>query len=116
MLDKHLIATFTPLAEKEKIIEWKNYRVTVLADRLFRIENNANKRFRDSATQTVWFRNAPKQTYEVTELIDGLQIKTQRVTLFLRENLEDCRVIIDGKELPLENDGNLKGTYRTLDC
>lgn len=116
MLDKHLIATFTPLAEKENIIEWKNYRVTVLADRLFRIENNANKRFRDSATQTVWFRNAPKQTYEVTELIDGLQIKTQRVTLFLRENLEDCRVIIDGKELPLENNGNLKGTYRTLDC
>ena len=57
MLDKHLIVSTDPVAKKESIIFWKQYRVTVLFDELFRIEKSENDVFNDQATQIVWFRN-----------------------------------------------------------
>ena len=57
MLNQHLIASISPLADPVNIVFWKDYRVTVLQDRLFRIEKSSNEKFRDKATQTVWFRN-----------------------------------------------------------
>ena len=53
MLDQHLIASISPLADPVNIVLWKDYRVTVLQDRLFRIEKSRNKKFRDKATQLV---------------------------------------------------------------
>lgn len=35
MLDKHLIAKTRPIANQKNILLWKDYRVTVLGDRLF---------------------------------------------------------------------------------
>ena len=43
MLDRHLIAKIRPQAKKENIVFWKDYRITVLQDRLFRVEKNAEK-------------------------------------------------------------------------
>ena len=63
MLDKHLIAETRPQALRENIVFWKNYRVTVLQDRLFRLEYSENQKFRDYATQSVWFRDMPKQDF-----------------------------------------------------
>lgn len=40
MLDKHLIAKTAPEANKKNVILWKNYRVTVLGERLFRLERS----------------------------------------------------------------------------
>lgn len=42
MLDQHLIASISPLADPVNIVLWKDYRVTVLRDRLFRIEKSEN--------------------------------------------------------------------------
>ena len=43
MLDKHLIAKTAPLANAKNVILWKNYRVTVLGAKLFRLERSEYK-------------------------------------------------------------------------
>ena len=115
MLNQHLIAKTSPVARQENIVRWKNYRVTVLGDRLFRVEKNEEKVFRDDATQSVWFRDALPQVFSVVDEGDACVISTANCKLILRERREDCRVEFNGKTLPIENEGNLKGTYRTLD-
>lgn len=115
MLNKDLIAKTQPIADSGNIVFWKDYRVTVLESRLFRVEKNAQKKFRDAATQIVWYRNTPKQNYEVEDLNDSLIIKTENCSLILYEDRNKCRVLINGKKVKIDNTGNLLGTCRTLD-
>lgn len=115
MLDKHLIADTRPSARLENLVFWKNYRVTVLQSRLFRLERSESLRFRDQATQSVWYRDMPPQTFTAKEGKDELTVDTGVCRLILREERENCRIVLDGKSLPVCNDGNLGGTYRTLD-
>ena len=42
-LDKHLVAKLYPIANGKNIICWKDYRITVLQDRLFRVEKSKNQ-------------------------------------------------------------------------
>jgi len=117
MLNQHLIAKTCPKANSENVVFWKNYRVTVLADRLFRIEYNPEKKFRDEATQSVWFRNMPKQDFSVLEEGNCLFIKTPLTELKITEKRKDCRIRLqNGEWQKISNEGNLKGTFRTLDC
>ena len=73
--------------------------------------------FRDGATLSVWFRNMPPQSFTATENEGALEVKTAGATLLIRENRGDCRIVLCGEteEKPICNDGNLLGTYRTLD-
>lgn len=116
MLDGHLIAETRPQANAENVIFWKNYRVTVLQNRLFRIERSEEKRFRDDATQSVWFRDMPPQKFTAELGEHRAEISTDACTLILKEARDDCRIRIDGRVRKIDNSGNLKGTYRTLDC
>lgn len=115
MLDKHLIAITRPQAELGNIVFWKDYRITVLQDRLFRLEQSANKKFRDEATQSVWYRDMSQQNFQVTKEDACIKVKTKSCTLVIRENREDCYAEIGEKRLLLNNEGNLSGTARTLD-
>ena len=115
MLNDYLIVKVSPKAKQENEVFWNDYRITVLTDRLFRIEKNENKKFRDSATRSVWFRDVPVQKFEVTRSEEKLTIKTVRAELFVRKELKDCSVAICGEEKLISNDYNLRGTYRTLD-
>lgn len=115
MLNDYLIVKVSPKAKQENEVFWNDYRITVLTDRLFRIEKNENKNFRDSATRSVWFRDVPVQKFEVTRSEEKLTIKTVRAELFVRKELKDCSVAICGEEKLISNDYNLRGTYRTLD-
>ena len=115
MLNKHLIAKTRPYANKENVILWLDYRITVLQDKLIRLEKSANKLFRDDATQTVWFRDMQKQNFTVQESDGELVVKTDSVILILKPNREDCRIKLNGKTLKIDNSENLKGTFRTLD-
>ena len=115
MLDKNLIATTYPVAERGNFVFWKNYRITVLQSRLFRLEQSPKLRFRDSATQSVWYRNMPLQDFTVSEKDSALIVDTGDCRLLVSENRDDCRMLIDGNLLPICNEGNLGGTYRTLD-
>ena len=117
MLNQHLIVKTFPKANEENVVLWKNYRVTVLADKLFRIERNAKRKFRDEATQSVWFRNMPKQSFNADMGGAELIIKTESCELKITEKREDCRIRLKGgKWQRMDDSGNLKGTYRTLDC
>ena len=115
MLNRHLIAPVRPIATPENVVSFKNYRISVLSDRLFRIERSEGGKFRDSATQSIWFRDMPKVKYTITYNGNNAIITTDSRTLIIAPEREDCRIIIDGKELPITNEGNLMGTYRTLD-
>ena len=104
MLKQSLIAKTKPQALNENVVFWNDYRATILSARLFRLEKNAEKKFRDSATQTVWFRNMPQQAFKVKFLNDKCFIDTGSVTLILKKERSDCRIKING------NDKNLAGT------
>ena len=117
MLNQHLVVKTYPKAEPNNIVVWKNYRITVLGDQLFRIEHNSEKAFRDEATQTVWYRNMPDQSYAIEENNSFLLVKTKSCELKILEKRADCRIRLNGGDWKrISNDGNLKGTYRTLDC
>lgn len=116
MLDKHLIAKTNPKANERNIIEWKNYRVTVLQSRLFRLEKSETKKFRDHATQSVWFRDMPPQDFTVEKNNKKAVVDTGLCKLILREKRQDCRIEINRKSFKIDNSQNLLGTYRTLDC
>ncbi|MBQ5929553.1 MAG: alpha-xylosidase, partial [Clostridia bacterium] len=117
MLNQHLVVKTYPKAAPNNIVVWKNYRITVLGDQLFRIEHNSEKAFRDEATQTVWYRNMPEQSYAIEENNSFLLVKTKSCELKILEKRADCRIRLNGGDWKrISNDGNLKGTYRTLDC
>ena len=115
MLEKHLLAKTEPIAADENIVRFGNYRVSVLFDRLFRIEKNRAGEFNDEATQSVWYRNTPALSFDVKEASSYIEIKTERVTLHLAKSIDKSYVLIGGKKVPLNNEGNLRGTTRTLD-
>ena len=116
MLDTHLTVKTYGLANKDNFVFWQNYRVTILDDRLFRIERNDSQIWRDNATQSVFYRNFDKQCFTVQDNGDELKIATNRAVLVLKPDFADCYVILDGKRVRLNNSGNLLGTCRTLDC
>jgi len=116
MLDRHLIATCYPRADIANMVFFEDYRVTVLSERLFRIECDKNHVYTDEATQSIWFRNMPKQKYSVQREDGCVRIRTKSVTLVLKAELEDSYVVMNRKKRKLSNEGNLLGTYRTLDA
>ena len=115
MLDAHLIAKTRPQVRPENVVLFGDFRVSVLADRLFRIEKDEKREFCDEATEAVWFRDMPPVSFTVKEAENGVDIETARVTLALRENFKESYVLIDGEKRKLDNEGNLRGTYCTLD-
>ena len=115
MLDQHLIAETRPQVRPENVVLFGDIRVSVLADRLFRIEKDEKREFCDEATEAVWFRDMPAVAFEVKHTDGGVDITTERVTLAVRSNFEESYILMDGEAKPLGNEGNLLGTLSTLD-
>lgn len=115
MLDKHLVADVRPQAKEENMVRWGNYRITVLQDRLFRLERSENQTFRDEATQSVWFRDMPAQEYTWKVCENEFVLDTGACQLIIKEDRNDCRINLEGKILEIDNSCNLLGTSRTLD-
>ena len=115
MLDSHLIAKTRPQVRSENVVLFGDIRISVLADRLFRIEKDEKRKFCDEATEAVWFRDMPPVFFTAKETEDGIDIKTKRVTLSVKKNFEESFILIDGEKRPLNNEGNLLGTLSTLD-
>ncbi len=116
MLDLSLRAVTRPQANSKNICFFADYRITVLGEGLFRLEKSPTKKFRDDATQAVWFRDMPVQEYTATITEKQAVIKTKKAILVLFPTREDCYVEVAGKRLAIDNQENLGGTYRTLDC
>ncbi|MDD3452838.1 MAG: glycoside hydrolase family 31 protein [Bacilli bacterium] len=64
-------------AKNENIIQGKNYRFTLISERLIRMEYNKNGIFEDKPTSLVWHRNAEKVNYTKKEDRRYLEIKTK---------------------------------------
>lgn len=113
-LRPHLCIAARPQAVRENILRCGDTRVTVLTDRLFRIERGS---FTDEATQAVWYRDFPAVEYTWHCESGRILIETAALTLTLDpQRLENSEVeFADGSRAKLDNAENLLGTCSTLD-
>ncbi len=116
MLHKHLIAKTSPVVRPENVVLLDGIRVSVLTDRLFRIERDSTGQFCDEATLRVWFRDMAPVPFSVQCEADRVKIDTGAVVLTVDKDPEKCEVKINGVSVPLDNRANFRSTYRTLDC
>ena len=64
-------------ANKECVFKGDNYRITILTERLIRLEYNENQMFEDYPTKLVWYRNFPKPDFVIKESNKILNITTK---------------------------------------
>ena len=117
-----------PVAAATAIIQGITYRISVLTERLLRLEYNETGHFEDRASQVVWNRAFPKVEFEVNETEEELELETSFLHLhydkkeFSANGLtievkgygkDQARSWFFGKDP--EHSGNLFGTARTLD-
>lgn len=112
-------------AKDENIILFKNVRVTLITDRLVRIEWSKKNSFCDDASQKVWVRDLGEISHSKNADEDSLTVETERLSIILK-NRETFR---ESVEIRLKNPMDfllkswrfgdeiktLKGTARTLD-
>ena len=98
------------LANEEAIVKGNNYRISILTERLIRLEYHPNGLFYDNETQLVKFRNFSKPDFEVTQDSRFLVIKSKYFTLsYTKEKSFD-----GGKLVPMANlKIDLNGTDRS---
>ena len=63
-------------ANKDCVFKGTKYRITVLTERLVRLEYNENGMFEDYPTELIWYRNFPKPEFQVEETDKILKITT----------------------------------------
>ncbi|MCK4659186.1 MAG: DUF5110 domain-containing protein [Phycisphaerae bacterium] len=122
-MDKEL----NPMANPAAIVVSGNARFTVLTSALIRMEWAPTGSLEDRASLVFVNRRLMVPGFEVVRDGGWLSIRTDRLTLrykqgsgpFRGDNLS-VRLTLNGKPIVwtpgMENPGNLKGTYRTLDC
>ena len=117
MLSSSKIAEMRPLARPENIVVFGRVRVTVLGERLFRVEQSKSGRFCDEATLAVWYRDHASVDFQARQENGRIAITTAAVTLLLDPDDLPASVVrfVNGKTARLDNAGNLFGTLCTLD-
>ena len=115
MLKKHLIIKTSGKANAGNIVFWENYRISVLGDRLFRLEQSEKGNFRDEATQAVLFRDMPQSAFNFAYNEKRAVITTTACKLILYKDRGQVCVELNGKRVRADGKGNLLGTCRTLD-
>ena len=73
---------FRPKADPKTVVQGKNYRFTVLTERLIRMEWDETGEFLDRATQTVICRDFPVPEFAVRETEESLEIITAQLHLY----------------------------------
>ncbi len=87
------------IANPDNVVQGKTYRITVLTDRLVRLEYNPNGVFYDLESELVRFRNFPKVEFTKQEDSRYLVIKTKYFNLsYTKERSFD-----GGKLMPMSN-------------
>ena len=70
-----------PLPDQQAVVQGDGYRITVLTDRLLRLEYDAKNVFCDTATQTAICRAFPAVQFSVTQSDQLLTIETEALRL-----------------------------------
>ena len=101
----------------ENIFTKGNTRFSVLSDRLLRVECDKDSSFTDEATQCVWYRNFSKPQFKVEAEGKRVKIITAKTVFIYNCTSQEMESITlsGGKTVTDFREGNLKGTYRTLD-
>ena len=69
------------ISSNDLVVKGKHYRISVLTERLIRLEYHPEGIFCDNKTQLVEFRNFPKTDFQITEDNRYLVIKNKYFTL-----------------------------------
>lgn len=99
------------------VIKKNNVRLSLITERLLRVEVDPDKNFIDAPTQSIFNRNFAKPQIRTVEDGDVVIIMTTK-TIFRYDTKNEKMIGISlkgGKNLSEYTTGNLKGTYRTLD-
>lgn len=109
-MEENVVVNNSLLANSDNIVKGEHYRISVLTERLIRLEYSSSGIFYDNETQLVQFRNFPKVSCEITQDSRYLVIKTKYFTLsYTKEKNFDS-----GKLMPTNNlKIDLIGTDRT---
>ena len=102
-------------ANENYIIIYKDYRITIFNEFLFRIEHKSEQ-FLDYPTQSIWYRNFSSCSFDY-EIKDEIITITCNNTQLVVNTVDFVKsyIILNNKKYKLNNKYNLKGTTRTLD-
>lgn len=100
------------ITQENMIVRGKNYRISVLSERLLRLEYHPEGIFYDNETQLVQFRNFPKPDFEVTQDNRFLVIKTKYFTLsYTKEKHFDGGKLVPTSNLKVDLNGTDRSWY-----
>ena len=101
-------------ADKDYVVEYRGVRISVLSDRIIRVEKGA---FTDKRTQSVFCRNFAKPQFKSEKHDDKIVVTTKSRVFYV--NTANLKVKVKFLESGLicapSNRTNLGGTARTLD-
>ncbi len=105
------------VTKSENIISKGKVRISVLSDRVVRVEVDNKGHFTDEPTQCVWYRNFDSPKFRTAENGKTIKIITEKAlfTYDLKNRKMVSVTLENGKTVTDYKKGNLKGTYRTLD-
>ena len=63
------------------VLQGEKYRITILTERLVRLEYDEHGKFEDNPTELVWYRNLPKPEFNLINNNNNLVIETKYFTL-----------------------------------
>lgn len=120
-----------PLADPAQVVTGPGWRITVLTERLLRLEWSDDDTFEDRPTQVVWNRELPSVPHRVSRRGDGVQIATDGFTLdYDGRRFAPGGLVVrqadapghhtvwkygDAEPVMRPTRGNMGGTARTLD-
>ncbi len=114
-LNKHLLYAIND-STAENIVVIGNVRISIITDKLFRVEVNKSGEFHDLPTQKILHRNFANPEYEVAENVKNITIKTKFAQVNINKKGDFLSAVLsDGRKVTNVKSGNLKGTCRTLD-
>lgn len=73
-------------ANPDSIITGEKFRITVITERVVRLEYNENGIFENNPTQLIWYRNFPKPNFEVKQNNNVIVISTKYFELTYVKN------------------------------
>lgn len=123
-LQDYLVSDYNGKAREEAIVQFSNVRFTILTPRVIRMEYCPEKDFEDSPSQVFCYRKQEIPEYSVSKNKNELIIETKNLSLLYElksDGFTSGNPKIDLKnsnshwEYGDKNEGNLKGTIRTLD-
>ena len=112
MLNKHLFINSNPLPNINNVIYYKNYRITILFDRLIRVEKD---NFLDKPTRAILYRNFNDIDYKYEILENGIVIHIENLSYYIYDDFSLSFVLLNNKKVLLDNSQNLLSTFQGLD-